>query len=85
MEMVPWCLLHAGKVCRGETRQPETAVQERQVHGAGVTVLMTIGRNVLGSRELEDGEKHTQPKGAQLEKPWYMEQRMLMKSKESAW
>lgn len=34
MEMVPWCLLGAGKVCRGETRQPETAVEQRQVLGA---------------------------------------------------
>lgn len=63
LEMVPWCLLHAGKVCRGETRQPETAVQERQVHGAGVTVLMTIGKSVLGSREIEDGEKKHTAKG----------------------
>lgn len=85
MEMVPWCLLHAGKVCRGETRQLETAVEERQVLGAGVTVLMTVGKNVLGSREIEDGKKNRQPKGAQLKKPWYVEQRMLMKSKESAW
>lgn len=61
MEMVPWCLLRAGKVCRGETRQPETAVEDRQVLGAGVTVLMPIGKNVLGSREIEDGKKtHSQ-------------------------
>lgn len=72
MEMVPWCLLGAGKVCRGETRQPETAVGQRQVLGAGVTVLMTVGKNVLGSGET-GSEETTQPKGAQLKKPWYIE------------
>lgn len=61
MEMVPWCLLGAGKVCGGETRQPETAVEQRQVLGAGVTVLMTVGKSVLGFGEMEDGKKpHSQ-------------------------
>lgn len=57
MEMVPWCPLGAGKVCRGETRQPETAVEQRQVLGPGVTMLMSIGKNVLGSGEIEYGKK----------------------------
>lgn len=80
MEMVPWCLLGAGKVCRVETRQPETAVEQRQVLGVGVTVLMIIGKNLLGSGET-GWEETTQPKGAQLKKPWYMEERILMKSR----
>lgn len=81
MEMVPWCPLGAGKVCRGETRQPETAVEQRQV-------LKGWGHSADGHRQDCDGfwgdrgwEETTQSKGTQLKKSWYVEQRMLMKSR----
>lgn len=55
MEMVPCHRLDAAEVSRGEDSQPETAATERQVLAARVTVLMTVGKRVTGSREREDG------------------------------
>lgn len=46
METVPQRPLGAGKLSRGEASQPETAVAQRQVLGAGVMVLMTVGKRV---------------------------------------
>lgn len=63
MEMVPWHPLGAGEVSRGEASQPKTAAAQRQVLGAGVTVLMTVAKRAIGSREREDGEETTEPRG----------------------
>lgn len=86
MEMVLRHPLGAGEVSRGEASQPETAAAQRQVLGAGVTVLMTVGKRLIGSGEREDGEETVEPRdsvganSAQLKRPWYVE-RMLMKSR----
>ena len=63
METVPRRPLGAGETSRGEASQPKTAAAQRQVLGAGVTVLMTVGKRVIGTGEREYGGETTEPRG----------------------
>lgn len=55
METVPQHPADAGKVSRGEAGHPKTAAAQRQVLGAGVTVLMTVGETGWGRNNRAEG------------------------------